>query len=79
MISSVYGCCSAQFLRQVTIVNQAGTATLANCSRYGNDWDSAGLYSTPTISITNGNEIRIQAQNLCGKTMAYFSGIEMIQ
>ena len=72
-------CKTSQFIRQVSILN-TGSAVLKVCNTIGTDFNDLGYFSTPTLTIINTDQIRIQACNPAGaKTMAYFSGIEMIQ
>jgi hypothetical protein len=78
-ITTKSGCFTSQFIRQISILN-TGSAVLKVCNTIGTDFNDSGTFSTPTISIVNGNEISIQVCNpTCAKSMAYFSGIEMIQ
>jgi hypothetical protein len=70
---------TSQFIRQISILNQSAVV-LKVCNTIGTDFNDSGTFSTPTISIINTDQIRIQVCNPTGaKSMAYFSGIEMIQ
>jgi hypothetical protein len=71
-------CKTAQFIREISILNPYGSAFLCNCKTIGTDFTELGYFGSPTISIVNTNQISIQVCNPSGaKSMAYFSGIEM--